>query len=532
MTRLAYAVLSISRSTRLNRLERLRAIADRVPMIPLATGLVALLGLWIISPRFSLAGPSLTDDWQAIQLGTSLRTPETLFHPVGLRFRPGWELWNTVQWHTLDGPAGLIGPNLWDVVRLSVLVVGLAALTALLLERRGAGVSRLELTLLIVLPPAAVLAVPDFAVDLARFGPQEPLLVGCMALGATLLVRGARRLGRQGVGRAHQGTALLLAAGYALWTAGAYQKEVSVCALVIVPFLVMGERGAVIHWLRRPKRRADLALAALIVASALPLLHVAAESAYIATQGTLVYGAELEAGSGALGTLKAVAALGALDSLLGLVLLLTSAIVIGIGLGRRRPDWLVLGVFATALATIAWSAQVGVLQGRYLMPAVALLAITVSLSLARTGRRRRLEVLAMLGVFVAVWPYSGHRGVERWVTTEAAGVRLVQTVSRLQTTGCPVVVTGLDWERGDALPVLVGLEGGAVSGGCAKGEAYLVVGPVAPDQALTSLCGRSPSTVGTWQLEGELVHGFHCRGLGPSALAAFARRSMKVSSRA
>ena len=44
--------------------------------------------------------------------------------------------------------------------------------------------------------PVAALTAPSLAIDIARYGPQEPLSSGCMALGAVLLVRSRRRPAR------------------------------------------------------------------------------------------------------------------------------------------------------------------------------------------------------------------------------------------------------------------------------------------------------------------------------------------------
>ena len=164
-------------------------------LLSLAIGAVSLLAVWMISPRFEIDVASVVDDWAAYfyspdQLADVLR----LTNPETERFRPGVIVWGYLQWHTLGAPESLVGPNAWNVLRVVILVAGLTLFTALALPvRRG----RLELVLYVGLasiPAFVVVLVPKFARDLARFGPQEPLLVGGMALGGSLLFLAARAL--------------------------------------------------------------------------------------------------------------------------------------------------------------------------------------------------------------------------------------------------------------------------------------------------------------------------------------------------
>ena len=100
--------------------------------------LLCALAVWLISGRFATDSPSLVDDWSAIA-----RAPDQvdelirLRNPEDQRFRPAWIVWNYVQWHTLDAPGGLIGPNFWNLLRAFVLVAGLTLATALALPSRG-----------------------------------------------------------------------------------------------------------------------------------------------------------------------------------------------------------------------------------------------------------------------------------------------------------------------------------------------------------------------------------------------------------
>ena len=149
---------------------------------------MSVFAVWIVSPRFAIDGPSLVDDWSAIS-----RSPDQLAavlrfeNPEAERFRPSWIAWNYVQWHTFDAPQGLVGPNAWNVLRVLVFVVGMSLLTALMLPRARGRRQSVVHAGLAVLPAFTVLAVPKFARDFAWFGPQEPLLLGGLALGGSLL---------------------------------------------------------------------------------------------------------------------------------------------------------------------------------------------------------------------------------------------------------------------------------------------------------------------------------------------------------
>lgn len=162
------------------------------------------VGLAVIAPRFSIGGPSLIDDWNAILSSPGqLRDLSEFLSPDGGRFRPGWTAWNYLQWHTTGAPANLLGPRFWGAGRLALLVVGLATFTALLLAGRRRTLGEPIYAALVGLPALLVVTVPAFGVDLARYGPQEPLLIGAMTLGGSLVFLGGRALvhGEQGIRR-------------------------------------------------------------------------------------------------------------------------------------------------------------------------------------------------------------------------------------------------------------------------------------------------------------------------------------------
>ena len=132
------------------------------------------------------------------------------------RFRPAYTLWNYVQWHSFGAPENLIWPNLANAGRLLILVCGLALFAALALGAKRAGPPLVSLAL-ILLPPLLVVTSTQFGVDLARFGPQEPLLVGALMLGGSLLFLGCLALLSESGGPSGMQVALILGVGYLLW---------------------------------------------------------------------------------------------------------------------------------------------------------------------------------------------------------------------------------------------------------------------------------------------------------------------------
>jgi hypothetical protein len=208
----------------------------------LLTGLVTL---WTIGPRLGYRFPSTIDDWSAIdkaphQLHVVLR----LGMPEDMRYRPGFVVWNALQWHTLGAPERFVGPEVWGLARVAVLLVGVLLLALLLVEaQRPRVLGRDPRWLLVAGVTLAVVTVPALGVDLARYGPQEQLLVGCMALGAVLLVRALNALLD---GRRSWTTPVAAVAGVLVWSFGVLQKETSTCVLLLAPFLwptIRAERG-------------------------------------------------------------------------------------------------------------------------------------------------------------------------------------------------------------------------------------------------------------------------------------------------
>jgi hypothetical protein len=474
--------------------ERSSAI-ERVPALHWWVLLVVIVfvtgvAVWIVSPRFDLETPSLFDDWSAITNSSDqISDLARLENPEDGRFRPGWIVWNYVQWHTFDAPEGLVGPNIWNVARLFVLITGLSLLTLLALPRPRGPWEALLFPVLAGIPAFLVLMVPKFARDLTRFGTQEPLLIGGLALGGSLFVLAARALLDEGRPIPRWQTAALAVAGSGFWLIGAYQKESSVCALPLMAAVLLAGRSRLGRWRRLSSGR-KAALAAMGAIAFVPLVHVTIEALRIATRGDLVYDAELDSGRGMLRGIEVlydwaheVFSADAKIVIYGAIALTLLATVV-----RRRLDVLAAGALASGALTFAFAGQSGVAVSRYYMPLYALFAVALALSLARLPRIVQLAALAWL-VLAFVPPPGVRAEVSSMVEEERQEGMLVRSVAELVGSGCTVAMGGLDFETTAAVPVLVGLEeGGAET--CDRRATYLVVLPAGEGLGLIRACAR------------------------------------------
>ena len=392
-----------------------RVTESRATVVLLAAAIAIAATLTMIAPRVAHTFPSMVDDWAAIE--TSLdQLPEALTgrNPEELRYRPGWIVWNAVQWHTLGAPTHLWGPQVWGMLRLAVLALGLSALAATVVRwptgRRG----RLTVAAMVVGVPLVVMTIPAFAIDIARWGPQEPLLVGSMSLGAALIVWSLRSV----ASRSRRRTQILsLAVGVALWWIGVLQKETSLAVVVLVPFLwpYVGRNGP--EW-RRLVRERPMLLTAAGCGVVAPLLLMAWYTVALATADTRVYGAQVSPNGG---LDRLAAQLSDIEGTLGTPfawLVIASFFVSLLWAIGRDVDWLALGLLACALAFTVWASQTGVVQSRYYLPGTAL----VVLALIRTAsaRPRRVLVPAVVATLLADRLNGGHEGAADWLIREAA----------------------------------------------------------------------------------------------------------------
>jgi hypothetical protein len=480
----AEAVRIVDSPVHHDRLEAVRWIALAVVVV-----LISGLAAWVISPRFAIDTPSLVDDWAAIDVSPDqLSSIARMSNPEDQRFRPGWILWNYVQWHTLDAPQGLVGPNVWNVLRIIVLVAGLSLLTALALPRPRDLLESVLHAGLAGIPALVTVTAPKFAVDLTRFGPQEPLLLGGMALGGSLLVLVGRQLLNVARPVVWPKTVTLGVVGSALWVVGAYQKETSLAALPLIAAVLVAGRLRFAAWRALSGRRRTV-LAGLAAVVALPFAHVAVESLRITLRGDLVYDADVDGGATAAKGVNllyrwAHEALPQTSQILviGAVVLTLLAVLV-----RQKLDWVALGALASGALSIALAGQAGVVATRYYIPAFALAAVALSLSFARFSAI--VQVVGLLGIVFSVLPAQSTRAeVRLWTEWENRTGRLVRTIADVNASGCVVAAAGLDVEPQQGLPVLVALEGGSGKSECEGRPTYFVTGQTPSGDALLRAC--------------------------------------------
>ena len=461
---------------------------------------VSAIAIWIVSPRFEIDTPSVVDDWAAISPPDHLSLAAWLGNVEGGRYRPGWVVWNYVQWHTLGGPEGLVGPNLWNLVRIAVLVAGLCLLTALALpppRNKAESVLRAGLA---ALPALLVVTVPAFAVDLARFGPQEPLLVGAMALGGSLLVVAAQELldGSRPLPRWR--TTTLVVAGSVLWVAGVYQKEASVCVLPLIVAALVAARARVASWnhLSRLRRGSLIVVGAVTL---LPLAHIAFVAVRIAGKGDLVYDAEVNGGLGAAGGLVELIRKNGLylTSLARLVMVLACLGTVAAFFVTRTVNKLAVGAILSGILALLFAGQAGVAVSRYYLPPLALFGVAFSVALACFSRKVQVAGVVAVTALALTHARMAQDNVATWVGGEQEWGEFVRLVTTADATGCAVAVGGLELETSQALPVLVALERDAEPGTCAEGETYIVVGSDPSGGSLLEACAPGAlSTLRDW----------------------------------
>jgi hypothetical protein len=464
----------------------LRAALSRGQVIT-AAAFVAVSGLamLIVSPRFTIGGLSLVDDWS-----TYSKSPQALERLLHLsydsaavgdahRYRPGFTaVWNGLVWHTLGAPGSLVGPNVWNTLRILLYVGAAMALVLAAVPRSVRFGARIALAAGL---PALVLTTPGFGPDFARFGLAEPLLVGGMTGGGLFLVLGIRRWLD---GARWWRVAPLLAAGYALWLFGVYQKETSVCFLVAAPFLYLflDRRWHATGVIRRPLlayRPFELVALAVLV----PVLHMATEVWRVAAAGTTQYGQHVPQGAGGVlnrlvsGTALQWAAMTvALENPLWAVLSL-----VGVGLAmrslRRREalDWLLVGFVLTGWAALAFQALSGAeIVSRYYLPSATLFGAATALALARSRPSVGRGDLMAVSVLFLLGGVGSYLNVRAWAANEREGNALVNRIAALNPQRCPIYMGRLETEFAHAIPVLVALEGPGGTRCAAGGDAMLV----------------------------------------------------------
>jgi hypothetical protein len=473
------------------RIPDARSGTVRLLALAVVATLVACFAVWLISPRFEIDTPSLVDDWASLsRSGDQIAELARLDNPEDQRFVPSVAVWSYVQWHTFDAPGGLVGPNAWNLLRLLTLVVGLTLLMAVALRTPRGGWDAVLLAALAGIPAFAVVTVPKFARDLARFGPQEPMLVGALSLGGALVVLAARLLLTTSRSVGSWGTAALAVGGSGFWIFGAYHKETSVCAIPLIAAALFAGRNRLASWpLLSTGRRIALGLLATVVA--LPLLHVTVEGARLAARGDLIYGAEVEGGGDLWTGFRKLYdwAHEPLPENARLLMYSALALTAVVSVIRRRIDPVPVGALVSGLLSLAFAGQSGVLATRYYIPIYALFAVAFALSLARLPTP--VQLAGVLCVFLAfIPPPDTRKEVARWTDEEVAGAAVVREAAALERSGCTIAIDGVDPETTEALPVLVGLERDGPAKPCGDSPAYLLLGPGGETTSLFAACGR------------------------------------------
>ena len=460
---------------------------------------VALVAFLAIEPRLHHPFPSMVDDWHAIlDAPEQLQTVIRLGNPEDGRYRPGFVAWNALQWHTLGAPNAFAGPQLWGLMRLLTLVLGVTLLTRLLvLTARGPKLEPDPRWLLTLAVPLVVVTVPAGAIDLARFGPQEPLLVGCMSLGAVLLSHSVGRL--LGPRPPAATTVAATVAGLAIWSFGVVQKETSVCVLLLIPFLLPAIRAQRARWACLSGAR-RVALGAVGLATLLPFVPMAARTVQLGLAESRVY-EDFAAGRSPLVRLldQIENADNALYSPVLWPLAAGAVVLLVIAVIQRGIDWLTVGLLMTALAFVVFAAESGVVASRYYLPPLTLFALAA----ARAAATLRSGLIVVTGVVLlgtGLWQFREARAwVDEWVKGEQAQEVLVREVAARAAGGCDVEIAGRNVEFVAALPVLMPLADEPPRG-CERGQRFLVVvdwyaGETAPDDPALEACAPEPEPV-------------------------------------
>jgi hypothetical protein len=446
-----------------------------------------VLAVYVISPRFgSLTIPSLVDDWtQLYNSPTALHQLEHFsYHPATydpLRYRPAfWGIWSYLQWHTLGAPRSMRGPNIWNLVRIGTLALALSSLAAAAIRpRRRLELRPLWFGLLAALPGVLLFSTPAFAVDLAHFGPQEPLLIAALALGGLALLTAVRMLLEH---TAHVAFAAFVGlVGLLLWAFGVYMKEAAVCVFVLAPFVVLELRA---RWRPRRPSRARLGIAvALGVMALVPLVHLTVELIQIARGPKLVYGTVPPHGLGAWVTRIRTSIEHQWNGIPGVfgqalwqgLAMALPPLLLAVWLRLRSPQWLALGMLLFGWTVLVFQGLPLVVISRYYMPVFAAFAIVLVVLLAELPVALRAAVLAGVAAIALQGVASSRSLVRKWVASEKAGQLLVQATAELNPRHCPVYYTNFDPERHASLPVLLATLYPDNVTTCLGPRAYLVV---------------------------------------------------------
>jgi hypothetical protein len=500
---------------------------DRPYQLGLAAGVAAatLLGLLVLSSRFSVSTPSMVDDWYyasqpAKSLGGLL---DPFVHAIGARFRPGYELWSQLEWHSLGAPAHLTGPNLWGAARVLLFVGGAVLVPGVIAATSEPRPGPLGLAALCAAAGVVVFSGPWTDVDFYRLGPQEPVMFGAAACGAALLFWGVGRVIAPMRPRSGAGTALLVAVfvlGLGLWALGIYFKEASLSVLVLAPFLYLfldrrwGERG----FIDRPLWRVR-AFQLTGLAMFLPVAHVLVMSSTVSEKGASLYGADRPSGIGGWfgrgvdsisfqwSHWPGVVGTNAGRAFAVLVVLLLAITLL---LRRGRVPWLALGLIITGWAVLVVQGLPLHAESRYYLPSVAMFAMAALLLLAQAPAWLRWTAVGGAVALAIANAANVDNALDEWSANEADNADTARLIAALHPASCPVYMSNIDIERSEAMPRVLRWTGEDLRGPCRHTGETLIVGlkgplppeALGPTEAMRHVCAEGSVLAITiqWQI--------------------------------
>jgi hypothetical protein len=284
---------------------------------------------------------------------------------------------------------------------------------------------------------------PELALDLARHGPADPMMVAGLIIGLALIGCGARALLDPGAERRNRAVAAV-AIGYLVYLIGVYSKEASICVIAFLPFFLKW-LGPEIRTQIRGSRVGRYLLPSLAVLLIAPLVHVAAHLARAVLAGENPYpNAAFSLGTKVLAAvvLPLVGAPGPLGTFLWLAGA-PAAIAFTVVLFRRshRDAWLLAGVLATGFLMSAFSLARGDTPSRYYLPWVIAVAAVAVRALAQTSAG--LQIAA--AVVVVAMALTGTRdAIADWARTERSGSTAVEMAKGVVVAGCPTYLANFD----------------------------------------------------------------------------------------
>ena len=282
--------------------------------------------------------------------------------------------------------------------RIGVLVLGVAMLAAPadVHRSRSLRLAARALAAHVLRSRSLAITAPALAIDLARYGPQEPLLVGVHEPRSRAARPDRRPASRRRYDpREH---ARYNRDGLAVWWLGVLQKETSLCALVLIPFLTPTALSERRRWAVVGSGRRT-ALRALTIGVLLPFVPMLARTLQLTFADDRVY-EEAAAGRSLLERLidqidKAGATL---HSPVFTVVAVGAIVSVSIAALVRGVDWVGVGMVVTAAAFVVFAAGSGVVASRYYLPPLTLLAVAGARALATF----RAEVIVAVSA-VVIW---------------------------------------------------------------------------------------------------------------------------------